>query len=269
MDLQKKYADKIAKLLAKAESTTPEEAELLTSKAQELMSKWAIDEAMVEAARGFDQERNAIVHEEFVIVGIFRFPQAELLSYVLHANDLMYVLLQDNTPREIDGKLFKETRIRRATGFKSDMDRARFMFTSLQLQAMTAKDAWWRENKEWAQHERKGGHYEQRQFLFSFAEAAGYRLYMAKLKAQQETEKDLGQDIGAESSSVAIALRDKNALVDKAYHDRYPHLKTSRAREFAGGSGAAASAGYAAGQKADLGQGGSIKGTGKRGALKK
>lgn len=261
MDLQKKYADKIAKLLAKAESTTPEEAEMLTSKAQELMSKWAIDEAMVEAARGFDQKQNAIVHEEFVIVGIFRFPQAELLSYVLHANDLMYVLLPDNSHREIDGKLFKETRVRRATGFKSDMDRARFMFTSLQLQAMTAKDAWWRENKEWAQHERKGGHYEQRQFLFSFAEAAGYRLYMAKKKAQEEAERDLYQDVDAEgNTSVAIALRDKNALVERAFHERYPQLKTSRTREFAGGSGAAASAGYAAGQKADIGQGSRLKG---------
>ena len=42
-DLQEKYAEKIAKLLAKAESTTPAEAELLLEKAQSLMSQYAVD----------------------------------------------------------------------------------------------------------------------------------------------------------------------------------------------------------------------------------
>lgn len=42
--------DKIQKLLAKAErASTPEEGETFYAKAQELMAKWAIDDAMLRA----------------------------------------------------------------------------------------------------------------------------------------------------------------------------------------------------------------------------
>lgn len=255
-DLQAKYADKIAKLLAKAESTTPAEAEALTAKAQELMAQYAVDEAMINMARGFSKVKDQIVHEEFVIVGIYRFPLAELCSFTFRFCDLRPVVLQGKNPRNIDGRVFKETVVYRATGFKADVDRARLLFTSLQLQAITAENVWWRENGHLHEWKPKSGHYERRQFLFSFASAAGERMMIAKGAGQKKAETE------HTSNSVALAIRDKDALVKQAFEEQYPHLKKGRAKSMRGGSSAAHAAGDAAGRRADIG-GGKVTG-GKR-----
>ena len=76
------YADKIAKLLAKAESTTPEEAESLVAKAQELMTAYAVSEAMIDSVRGI--ERDEIGQDEYV--GIFRAAVADIGRAVARAN---------------------------------------------------------------------------------------------------------------------------------------------------------------------------------------
>jgi len=246
-DLKAKYADKIAKLLAKAESTTPEEAEALTAKAQELMSRYAIDEAMLEMARGFQNAKDDIVKEEFVIVGIYRFPLSDLCRYVLRANDCKLVVLGGKNPREIDGRIFRETVVYEAVGFKSDLDRARLMYTSLMLQAIRAENSWWRENQQYHEHKKKQGHYERRQFLTSFADATYFRMLDAKQKAQKGAEKEYTGD------SVALAIRDKNALVSDAYGKFFPHLRKGRASNKKGGSWEAHAAGALAGQRADLG----------------
>jgi hypothetical protein len=246
-DLQAKYADKIAKLLAKAESTTPEEAEMLTAKAQELMAQYAIDEAMISMARGFRNVKDQIVHEEFVIVGIYRFPLADLCNYLFRFSDLEHVVLGGKNPRNIDGRIFKETIVYRATGFKTDIDRARMLFTSLQLQAITAESVWWREHKHEHEWKVKKGHYERRQFLFSFAWAAGERMMEAKKAGQKKAERE------HTSNSVALAIVSKDALVQQAYEDRYPNLKEGRAKSFQGGSMSSHAAGDAAGRRADIG----------------
>lgn len=259
-DLKAKYADKIAKLLAKAESTTPEEAEALTAKAQELMSRYAIDEAMLEMARGFAGTSNKVVREEFIIVGIYRFPLADLCTYVLYANDCKIVVRGGKNPREIDGRLFRETVVYWGVGFKSDIDRARLMYTSLMLQAIRAENAWWRENQHLHEHKKKGGHYERRQFLASFGDATYLRMLQAKRAATKTAEKEYT------TNSVALAVRDKNALVAQAYDDMFPHLRKGRARNMQGGSWDSHAAGTAAGQRADLG--GTKVGTSTRKKLK-
>ena len=63
--MSEKYIDRINALLAKAESTdSPEEAALFTAKAQELMLKHAIDEAMLrkETTEGFIAETITLHH---------------------------------------------------------------------------------------------------------------------------------------------------------------------------------------------------------------
>lgn len=245
---QEKYADKIAKLLAKAESTTPEEAESLTAKAQELMSKWAIDEAMVEAARGIGHGSSNIVKEEFVIVGIYRFPLAELCIRILKVNDCSIVQLGGRNPRTIDGKLFRETVVYSVIGYKADIDRARFLHTSLMLQAITSENRWWDANKEEHAWKVKGGHYERRQFLFSFARETGRRLQDAKRAAENQAEKEY------EGKSVALVLVGKQERVLAKRDEFFPSLRRVRHTGMRGGSHAAHAAGTAAGARADLGQ---------------
>src|SRR5437868_13324419 len=102
---QDKWADKIAALLRKAESTTPEEAELLMAKAQELMAKYAIDEAMLNAARGVkDRKADPIMWDEFVTVGIYRHALYMIDYYVLLVFGCKPIELSGSPWRTVDGK---------------------------------------------------------------------------------------------------------------------------------------------------------------------
>jgi hypothetical protein len=250
MNLREKYADKIAKLLAKAESTkSSEEAEMLFAKAQELMSQYSIDEAMLNASRAAGQRGDAVTAEEFVTVGIYRFPLSELCHRVLLLNDIKVVQYGGKNPRTIDGRLFKETVVFQGVGFKSDLGRARNLNTSLMLQAIRSENAWWKENKErYAHLSSKEQHYERRQFLYSFSFSVHEKMVAAKERGQAAAEKE------HTSNSVALVLRDKSQMVLDKFNELYPNLRKSKGSSVRGGSYAAHEAGTKAGQRADIGQ---------------
>ena len=243
MSEQETYAEKIAKLLRKAESTSPEEAALLYAKAQELMTKYAIDEAMIAAAKG-DKTSDPILHEEFVLTGGFRVALGNLTYQVLINNGLKAVLLQGGW-REVGGKVVKQTYILEATGFKSDLNRARILDTSLQLQAATAMTAWWKENRDL--YSDREGFLARRQFLFSFAAGAGEKLRTATARGKAAAEAEHS------ASSVALVLRDRSLMVQDEFTKRHPNLKNVKSRQTAGSAWAGA-AGREAGRNADVGQ---------------
>src|SRR5262245_5193795 len=226
---ERNYADTIAKLLAKAESTThPEEAEIFWQKAQELMAKYAIDEAMLEAARGFRQD-DPVTEEEFVVVGIYRFALQYLAITVMRNNDLEVYQKTGKLWRRLDGKVFKETVVLVGFGYKSDIDRARALYTSLLLQATRAENAWWKENEYLYRHEKRGGHYARRQFLTSYAGGVSEKLAAASRKAQAEAAEEHGTD------SVALVLQSKEMKLKSEFKAAHPNLKPSRSR-YQGGS---------------------------------
>jgi len=245
--MERDYADMIAKLLLKAESTTPEEAELLYGKAQELMTKYAIDEAMIAAARAGTQD-NPIVREEFVDVGIYLYPLSKLTTYVLINNDIQCARLAGTANwREVGGRIFKTTQVVLGVGYKSDLDRARLLATSLKLQAMTAEGIWWRENEALYEGAKRGGHYHRRQFLSSFADGVGVKLATATARGRAAAEEEHGSD------SVALVLRDKSIAVQDAFDEMFPELRPDK-RKLKGGDAYAASHGFEAGTQADVGQ---------------
>ena len=92
---EKNYADMINKLLRKAESTTPEEAEALFAKAQELMVKYAIDEAMLNAAKGKQREKDDIIAFEMVSVSMYRYAIGEMKWRVAQANGARVIKLAE------------------------------------------------------------------------------------------------------------------------------------------------------------------------------
>src|SRR4026208_2027649 len=98
MSKQEKYAEKIAALLRKAESTTPEEAELLVEKAQQLMTQYAISEAMLDAARGV--ERDEIDQTPIKMTGVFREAIGELLWAIAASNNCRAVHMPDMKMRD-------------------------------------------------------------------------------------------------------------------------------------------------------------------------
>jgi len=62
----------IAKLLAKAERTTPEEAEALTEHAERLMVKYGVEQALLDERRArLGQTREEIVQERMLFTGTY------------------------------------------------------------------------------------------------------------------------------------------------------------------------------------------------------
>jgi hypothetical protein len=257
MSSQESYAEKIAKLLAKAESTTPEEAEALVSKAQELMAKYAIDEAMIAAARGLSGSKsNPIVSEEFVSVGIYRFPLERLTFYVLRTNGIQVIKLSQPGWRTVDGKVFKEADVLVGVGYKADIDRARVLATSLMLQAIRAENTWWKEHQPLYRGAKRGGHFARRGFLFAFADGVYKKLTEATARGRKAAEEEHGGD------SVALVLRDKSLAVKDAFEEMFPETRKSKDRKDKGDMFARAH-GFESGQRADVGQPG-MSGSGSR-----
>jgi len=191
MTTQEKYADRIAKLLRKAESTTPEEAEALFAKAQELMAKYAIDEAMLRAAGNLSQKDDPLTEEEFVTVGIYRHALYMIDFYVLSVNGCEVVEFTGSPWRTIDGRTFKQTRVLKAVGYKSDLDRARVLLTSLKLQCMRAETSWWKENEYLYKSMSNGDqHKARRGFMFSFGKGANKKMQDAVAAARKTAETE-------------------------------------------------------------------------------
>jgi hypothetical protein len=115
--------ERVRALLAKAESTTfPEEADALTAKAQELMTRHSIDQAMLDAGRG------AGAAAEGRRVGIddpYAGPKSLLLSRVADANRCRAVWLGDLGCSDVFGGA-------------GDLDAVELLFTSLLRQATAA-----------------------------------------------------------------------------------------------------------------------------------
>jgi hypothetical protein len=243
---KEEWAEKIGLLLLKAESTTPEEAEAIYAKAQEMMTKYAIDEAMIAAAAG-GRVDDPITKEEFINVGIYRYPLSQLTLAVLKNNGIEVIKLRPPNWRKVGDKVYKETEILIGVGYKSDIDRVKVLQTSLMLQAMTAENKWWRENQDLYRHESRDGHYVRRQYLFSFANGVNAKLREATARGREAAEKEY------DASSVALVLRDKGVMVREEFERLFPETKKSRTKYKAGDAFAAA-AGHEAGRRADVGQ---------------
>lgn len=245
---QEKWADKIAALLRKAESTTPEEAEALMSKAQELMAKYAIDEAMIRAAQGSKTKHSdPITWDEFVTVGIYRHALYKIDYYCLLVFGCQVIEIPGSPWKTIDGRVFKETRVLRAVGLTSDIHMARMMATSLKLQCMRAESVWWKEH----QHLYKGlkhseQHRARRGFMFAFGAAAFTKLKEANARAKTSAESEHGRD------SVALVLRDKSMIISDEFNRVYPQTRKTRSRINQGDTFAQLH-GYKAGERADVG----------------
>ncbi|QKW20008.1 DUF2786 domain-containing protein [Kitasatospora sp. NA04385] len=115
---------RIRALLAKAESTGfPEEAEALTAKAQELMARHSIDEALLAAGGGRSADDPAAVR-----IGVdnpYEGPKTMLLDAVAAANRCRVVWA-------------KEFGFCTVVGFDADLDAVELLYTSLLVQATAA-----------------------------------------------------------------------------------------------------------------------------------
>ena len=255
MTQQEKYAEKINALLRKAESTTPEEAELLFAKAAELMAKYQIDEAMLHAKQ--PEARGTVQRERFVSISIWRFPINELKWRIAMAMGLKVIQLQKDIWREVGGKTYKQNEHLEVFGFKGDLDLYKVLITSLEIQMMRAENTWWQEHSHlYSRESHSAQHRVRRGFMFAFSKGAQAKYTELNKKAEKAAEAEHG-------TSVALVLRDKSLEIQDAFKSAYPHTSTVKDR-MGRGDAYAQSAGYVAGQNADVGQSGVTKGAQKQ-----
>lgn len=124
--VDERVLEKVRALLAKAEATTfPEEAETYTAKAQEMISRHRIDQALL-AARGQRTETPASIR--VAVDAPYESEKSGLLSVIAEANGCQAVWMQ-------------QVGFSTVVGFASDLRVVELLYTSLLVQATTAMTA--------------------------------------------------------------------------------------------------------------------------------
>ena len=192
---------KVTSLLAKAESTTfPDEAEALTAKAQELMTRHAIDRAQLEAGRGADPVaggRRVAVDDPYANARYL------LLSAVADANRCRAVWT-------------RQWGFSTVFGDEGDLDAVELLFTSLLVQATRAMVL------EPVSATGNGGRTRsfRHAFLVAFAGRIGERLARASEAATA--------DAARHSTAVVPLFEARRAAADRALGEAFPETRTMR-----------------------------------------
>jgi hypothetical protein len=207
-------------LLAKAERTEfPEEARALTSKAQELMVRYALTEAQLQASNF--AKRDHVVTIAVAVEVPYRSAKGLLLSEVAGANNCR--VIEDGSRYHV-------------VGFSSDIERAQLVFTSLLVQAgremLVAHKEPWMNTKSF-----------RHAFLIGYAAEIGTRL----VKQVDATVNDLRF---AGGSDILPVLADRRHEVDRAVRDRWGGTLGSSRVTYRADTGYRA--GRDAGRRADL-----------------
>ncbi|MFB6652380.1 DUF2786 domain-containing protein [Streptomyces microflavus] len=207
---------RIRALLAKAEATGfPEEAEALTSKAQELMARHSIDEALI-AARTRSTETPGACR-----IGVeppYESAKAILLDAVASANRCRAVW---------NGDLGFST----VVGFEADLDAVELLFTSLLVQgtaAMTRAEAGQRASG------RKRTKTFRQSFLMAYAQRLGSRLAdtteRATAAADMDTDTEMGAGTAEGTSGLLPVLAARDVAVTETAERMFPRTTTTRVR---------------------------------------
>lgn len=137
--MNEKKLDLIARLLAKAEQTTPEEAEALTEHAERLMVRYGIEQAMINDRRArLGQTQEQIVQEGKTFRGVYAPDFIELGAQVAFAL---------GTLRPLQSKTWDGGRVLYLVGYESDVRQALVLIASLEVQGMVAMRTWWARNR--------------------------------------------------------------------------------------------------------------------------
>jgi hypothetical protein len=216
---------RIRGLLAKAESTEfSEEAESLTAKAQELMTRHAVDAALLDAG---SPPADGVATRRVHVADPYVRAKMQLLAAVAGANDVRLVWYQS-------------LGIANLVGGRADLDAVELLFTSLLLQVAQGLAA-----AERQAGRRPASRSFRRAFLLGYAQRIGERLQDARHRATAEAAAERGVDL-------LPVLRSRQAAVEDRAAELFPHVRTTRSRASIDAGGWYA--GQAAAEHADVGQ---------------
>ena len=197
---------KVRALLAKAESTSFEaEAEALTAKAQELMSRHSIDDLLARESTAGRRDRPAA--RRIPVDDPYADAKSTLLSTIAMANGVRCVWHPDLALMTV-------------VGFDADLDGIDALFTSLLVQATRRMLAEHPEPDRWGRSQTRSF---RQSFILSFSARIGERLSEAAESTRQAAEEEL-------SVSLLPALARRQDEVDEAVSDMFPRLKRHRSR---------------------------------------
>jgi Protein of unknown function (DUF2786) len=216
---------RIRGLLAKAESTEfPEEAEALSAKAQELMTRYAVDEALLSAAGARDLAAE-VTGRRLPVDNPY--PEAKVL--------LLTVVGQANGVRVVWERWLG---IATLVGLPSDLRAVELLYTSLLVQVSRAVTEAGRAGGSATRSVRF-----RRAFLFAYAGRIGERLAEARDEATTAASREAGTDL-------VPVLRERAVAVDTVFADWFPQARSAGQRRVDAGGWYA---GRAAADRADLG----------------
>ncbi|MFF3850096.1 DUF2786 domain-containing protein [Streptomyces sp. NPDC002328] len=197
-DTHSRMLTRIRALLAKAEATGyPEEAEALTAKAQELMARHSVDEALLDAQAPAPDAPGAC---RIGVEPPYEQAKAVLLDAVAEANHC----------RAVWNEPFCFSTV---VGFEADLDAVELLYTSLLVQAQSAMT-----KAEAAQ--RAGGRKRTKTFRQSFLAAYAHRIG-ARLTAAAETQV---------TDDLLPVLATREVAVTAATDRMFPETTTTRLR---------------------------------------
>ncbi|GAA2640001.1 DUF2786 domain-containing protein [Actinomadura fulvescens] len=197
---------KVRALLAKAESTEfPEEAEALSTRAQELMARYSIDHALLAAETGMGSEPGG---RRIPVDNPYDSPKAVLLTVVAEANRCRAVW-------------HRELGFSTVLGFPSDLAAVEMLFTSLLVQATTAMvHTGTRTDARGKSRTRSFRH----AFLNAYAARIGERLRGATGEATTRAAAE------ADGKDLLPVLAARDRAVEEAVDTMFPNLTRGRAR---------------------------------------
>jgi hypothetical protein len=194
-------------MLAKAESTDfPEEAEALTARAQELMARHSIDQALLAAAH--PESRGLPSGRRIGIDNPYESPKAVLLTVVADANRCRSVWS-------------RQLGFCTVLGFPSDLDAVEILFTSLLVQATTAMVA---AGSKIDHRGRPRTRAFRHSFLAAYANRIGERLHHATEEATRQAVSETG------STDLVPVLAAREEEVTEAVEKLFPKLVRHRMR---------------------------------------
>jgi hypothetical protein len=232
-----KVLGRVRAMLAKAESTEfPEEADAFTAKAQEMMTRHAIDVAMVTAAGAGGRIGEGPEGCRIHLDPPYADAKASLVNAVARANRCRAV--QDNSLGFVT-----------VFGFATDLAVVDVLFTSLLAQATVAMVVAGRVvNRAGVSKTRSF----RQSFLLSFAHRIGERLREAAATTTKEAEATFG-------ASLLPVLAQRDADVDQVVSEAFPRLREVRTRI---SNEAGWKAGRVAADQASLRVGGELRSSG-------
>jgi hypothetical protein len=210
-------------------------ADAAIDRANVIMTKYSIDQLTIAArlATG-SQPADEITTHVIDIKGIYRKALATTLAALVSA--------YTDTVKPFTSTFGNVERLH-MVGYKSEVEQLSMLVASIMLQAVGGTTNWWKTSPERNYLTGMAAYKARRQFVYSFVVGATDRIARARRGAvKQATDSDPG---------TALALRTRESEVDAYLRARYrlttssPYMKP--------GSASAASAGYAAGQRANTG----------------